>query len=429
MAPVRRPLSGVRVIDFTEYVAGPYGTMMLADLGAEVIKVEPLEGDHWRRQQPLAPYESRYFVAVNRGKRSIALDAFSEQGRALVDDLLRNADVVVLNYRQPTVDAMRLDYESVRAVKPDVVYCNITAFGTRGPYREEPGFDLLMQAMAGIMDFERKVDRGVPVGILTVAPADLAAGMFAAFSIASALFDRERTGEGKRIDLSLYAAALAIQYRVALSIDRYDAERRAQMLEAIAAVREQGLGYEATLEFRTGLGLQRATAHYYRVYQAKDGMVAVACLNNRQRRALRDELGIDDPAVDGGVFQGRESTADEHVALMEQFEATFREHTVDEWLGRLRGIDVPAVPVRLTEEIFADPQAQALGLFETYEHPALGSITQARSPLEIDGEPMSIPAPSPSLGGSAADILESLGYSDERIAGLVADGVLRQPGA
>jgi formyl-CoA transferase len=424
--PARRPLSGVRVVDFTEYVAGPYGTMMLADLGAEVIKVEPLEGDHWRRQQPLAPHESRYFVAVNRGKQSLSLDAFAAEGRAILDDLIRTADVVILNYRQPTVDALRLDYESVRAVKSEIVYCNITAFGTRGPYRDKPGFDLLMQAMTGIMDFERKVDRGVPVGILTVAPADLAAGMFAAFSVASALFDRERTGEGKRIDLSLFAAALAIQYRVALSIDRFDAERRSQMLEAIAAVREQGLGYPATLEFRAGLGLQRATAHYYRVYQARDGMVAVACLNNRQRRALRDEVGIDDPAVEGGVFQGREATAEEHVDLMERFEASFHERTVAEWTARLNEIDVPTVPVRLTEEIFDDPQAVALGIFESYEHPVLGRITQARSPVEYDGEPMSIPGPPPVLGGDTDAILGSLGYSPERVEALRNKGVVRE---
>ncbi|MCA9845009.1 MAG: CoA transferase [Dehalococcoidia bacterium] len=422
-----RPLTGVRVLDFTEYVAGPYGTMMLADLGAEVVKVEPLDGDHWRRQQPLAPLESRYFVAVNRGKRSLSLDIFSDAGRAVVDDLIREADVVIMNYRQPTVERLRLDYDSVRAVRPDVIYCNITAFGTRGPFKDRAGFDLLMQAMTGIMDFERKVDRGVPVGILTVAPADLSAGMFSAFAVASALYERERTGEGHRIDLSLYAAAMAIQYRVALSIDRYDAEDREAMLQAIDAVREQGLGYEATLDFRSGLGLQRATAHYYRAYQAKDGMVAVACLNNRQRRALRDELGIEDEAVEGGVFEGREMTGEEHSALMDTFEEKFLLRTVAEWLEIFERIDVPSVPVRLTEEIFTDPQAAALGLFQTIEHPALGPITSVRSPLEFDHEPMANPLPSPALGGDADSILADLGYSAERVAALREAGVLRAP--
>jgi crotonobetainyl-CoA:carnitine CoA-transferase CaiB-like acyl-CoA transferase len=426
---VSLPLAGVTVLDFTEYVAGPYGTMMLADLGAEVLKVEPLEGDHWRRQQPLKGRESRYYLAVNRGKKSIALDAHSEAGRAVIDDLIRQADVVVLNYRPPTVQQLRLDYESVAAIRPDVIYCSMNAFGNRGPYSDKPGFDLLIQAMAGIMDFERKVDRGVPIGITTVAPADLATGMFSAFAIASALYHRSRTGEGQRIDLSLFASALAIQYRVILSIEEYDREPRDQLLATLAAAREQGLSYEDTLEFRKGLGMQRAAALYYRVFETRDGMVAVACLNNRQRRGFRDLLGIEDSVVDGVAFSAFERSEEEHEALMSAFEGRMRQRTTAEWLAALDAADVPVVPVLLTEEVFDNEQALANGLIRQYDHPVLGPTLYARTPVEIDGQPAGSESPPPVFSADARHILYSLGYDDARIDSLADAGIVRLPGA
>ena len=422
------PLDGVTVIDFTEYVAGPYGTMMLADMGAEVIKVEPMEGDHWRRHQPVAPYESRYFFGVNRGKKSVAVDTETTEGRAVVDDLLRLADVVVINYRISAIERLRLDYESVKAVNPSVIYCSITAFGKAGPYSSRPGFDVLVQAMSGIMDFERKVDRGVPVGIMTFAPADLSSGMFAAFAVASALYRRAMTGEGECIDLSLFASALAIQYRPTLSLEAVDREPRENTLAAIEAARENGMSYEDILALRTGMGLQRAAALYYRVYRTADGLVCIACLNNRQRRRVRDELGMEDPAIDGTAFTPpTEIDAGAQEELIQAFEAAFLERTTEEWLKRFEELDVPAVPVVMTEEVFESEQVKANDRLHRMQHPELGEIVQAKSPIEMRNTEVGAPWPAPKFSAHAREVFSRAGYDAARLEALAARGVLRLP--
>lgn len=422
------PLGGVVVLDLTEYVAGPYGTMMLADMGADVLKVEPIEGDHWRRQQPVVGRESRYFVGVNRGKRSIAIDLERPEGRAVLDRMVPKADVVVVNHRAATLERLRLRYEDIAAMRRDVVYCTITAFGGQGPYAGRPGFDLLVQALTGMIDFERKVERGVPVGVTSFAPADLATGMYAAFAIASALYRRALTGEGQRIELSLFAAGLAIQYRPTLQLERYDREARERMLTAVAAARDHGRTYEEMLAFRTGLGLQRASAPYYRVYQTADSLIAVACLNNRQRRKLCEVVGIDDPAVQTDVFEvGAGVDPDEHEAKMRAFEAAFRQRTTATWLELLEAADVPAVPVLLTEEVFDHPQVTANDLFYHLEHPQLGPIRQPKPPVRMAPARVGAARPAPSFSADAREILAWAGYSPEEVERLGREGLVRLP--
>lgn len=422
-----RPLDGIVVVDLTEYVAGPYGTMMLADMGAEILKVEPFEGDHWRRQQPVAGRESRYFIGVNRGKKSIALRLDTPEGREIVHDLVRTADVVVVNYRPGLAEKFGVDYETLAALNPRLIYCAISAFGDSGPYSGRPGFDLLVQALTGMMDFERKLDRGVPVGVSTFAPADLSTGMFSAYAIVSALFQRERTGVGQRIDTSLFASALAIQYRPLLSIEGLDAENRAMLLNTVAAARDHHASYEDMLSFRTGMGLGRAVAKYYRVYQTADSLVCVACLNNRQRRNLRDALGVHDPLVDGAVYPNHQPlTAEEHEELMAAYEKAFLAKTTAEWLAIFESVDVPCVPVLLNEEVFDHPQATENGLIQILDHPVVGPIRQPVTPIRMSNAEVGEHTPAPVFSANEREILERLGYSDERIAALEAAGVVQR---
>lgn len=419
------PLEGVFVVDFTEYIAGPYGTMMLADMGARVLKVEPAGGDHWRRHQPLAPNESRFFLGVNRGKESIALRHETAEGQEIIRKLVGQADVVVVNYRPGVAEQFGVDYESLVKIRPNLIYASISAFGDQGPFAGRPGYDLLVQAMAGIMDFERKVDRGVPLGIGSMAPADLTTGMFVAYAIAAALYRRTVTGEGQKIDTNLFASAIAIQYRPTLSVEREDAAPRQETLGVLRAAKEAGATYEDILELRKGFGLQRAAALYYRVYQASDGMVAVACLNNRQRRSLRDALGMDDPAVDGDVFAAQAAVSfDEHEARLEQFETVFRGKTVAGWLETLEAADVPAVPFVLTEELQDNEQVLANDLIYRLEHPLLGEIRQPRPPIWMNNADVGRARIAPLLSAEAVTVLRDLGYSDKRVAELASDEIV-----
>ena len=422
------PLSGILVADFTEYVAGPYATMMLADMGAEVVKVEPWEGDHWRRQQPIAPHTSRYFLGVNRGKKSLCVRRETPEGRQIVEDLLSRADVVMVNYRPGLAETLGLDYHSVRKLRPDVVYCSITAFGTQGPLKDRPGFDLIVQAASGLMDYERRSERGVPVGVTSFAPGDLSTGMFSAFAVASALFQRQVTGEGQAIDTSLFASALAIQYRPMLQVEALDRGARELALTSLEAAREHGASYKDTLEFRAALGLSRPTTLYYRVYQSKDSLIAVACLNNRQRRGLCKAIGVDDSAVAGDIFQPpAEVDASEHEARVVEYEGRFRERTTDDWMAMLDAEGVPCVPVVMNEEVFDHPHVAAAGLVLDLEHSQLGIIRQPGSPVRMSGAETGMAAPAPLLGQHSAEILGRLGYDDARVASLRGAGVVRLP--
>ena len=228
-------LKGVRVLDFSEYIAGPFAGELLADLGADVIKVEPPMGDFWRHTTPVAPGESRGFMGVNKGKRGISLDLKHPSARAILERAVRSADVVLTNYRPGVAARLGVDYEALAAINPRIIYCENTAFGTRGPYSERAGFDLVSQAMTGIMAFEGA--GGLPHPIITTSPTDLAAGMFMAYAVAAALYQRELTGRGQRIETSLFAAGLAIQYRPMFSIERLDRTPRERLLATVARAR------------------------------------------------------------------------------------------------------------------------------------------------------------------------------------------------
>lgn len=428
MLGMNGPLSGTLVVDFTEYVAGPYATMMLADMGAEVVKVEPWEGDHWRRQQPIAPHTSRYFLGVNRGKKSLCLRLDSPDGRQAVHDLVAQSDVVIANYRPGLAETLGLDYESLRKLQPRLIYCSITAFGTEGPLSDRPGFDLIVQAATGLMDYERRTERGVPLGVTSFAPGDLSTGMFSAFAIVSALYQRAQTGVGQRIDASLFASALAIQYRPLLQLEAFDKEQRELALASLQAAREHGASYADTLEFRAALGLSRPTTLYYRVYQTRDSLIAVACLNNRQRRGLCSELGVEDEAVQGDIFQPPlEMDASAHEARVQEFERRFLTRTTGEWMAALDQAGVPCVPVVMNEEVFDLPHAAAAGLILDMEHPQLGQVRQPGSPVRMSAADTGNAMPAPLLGEHTVDVLRRLGYDDERIAGLLDSGVVRAP--
>ena len=419
------PLAGIRVVDFTEYIAGPYGTMMLADMGADVVKIERPQGDTWRHTAPLAPYESRGFLGVNRGKRSIALDLERAEGREIAQRLADGADVVVANYRPGVAERLGLDYETLSARNPSLIYCENTAFGREGPYSGRPGFDILSQAATGMILYENKIDHGVPTFISTMAVADLTTGMFMAFAIVSALYARAASGEGQRIETSLFASGLAAQYRPLLSVEEQDGPAREGFLQELAAARTNGLRFEEASKLRAQYIPWRGRNNYYRVYETKDGLIAVACLNNRLRRALRDALQVDDPTVEGMTYDWfSEEVRQAHRRIVASLESAFRDKSTEEWVKLLDAADVPCSPVHFPEELFDNPHVQANGLMLSLDHPVLGRLQMPACPIRMSATPAVDAAPPPTLGAHGPQVLQELGYDDADIRRLLDEGIL-----
>lgn len=418
-------LKGIRVLDFSEYIAGPYAGELLADLGAEVIKVEPPLGDFWRHTTPVAPAESRGFMGVNKGKRSISLDLKHPDTREVLERMVRSADVFLANYRPGVAARLGVDYETLSAINPRLIYCENTAFGKRGPYSERAGFDLVSQAMTGIMAFEGA--GGLPHPIITTSPTDLAAGIFMAYAVAAALYQRERSGRGQQIETSLFAAGIAIQYRPMFSIERIDRAPRERLLETVARARAAGKRVDGVLgeqSSRTDVVMRRNNP-YYRVFETKDSYIALACLNNRLRRAAARVLEVEDPRVEGDEFDIDLLGPDESMVLRELIAATFTNRTTDEWVELFDAAGVPCGPVRLTAELFDDPQVVADELLVELDHPIMGPVKMANSPLKMSGGETGSRLPSPALGQHTRELLGELGYTAGEIAALEASGAVR----
>jgi crotonobetainyl-CoA:carnitine CoA-transferase CaiB-like acyl-CoA transferase len=420
----RGVLSGVKVLDFSEYIAGPLAGEMLADMGASVIKVEPPHGDFWRHTAPVAPAESRGFMGVNKGKRSISLDLKNPASKEVLRRAVLASDVLLANYRPGVAKRLGADYETLSAINPRLIYCENTAFGSKGPYSARPGFDLVSQAMTGIMSFEGA--GGVPHPIITTSPTDLAAGMFMAYSVAAALYHRELTGKGQYIETSLFGAGIFVQYRPMFAIEKFDEAPRTQMLADIAQAKAGGRRPdEVTAERRARGDVLRRSNPYYKIYETADGYIALACLNNRLRRGAARVLGVEDPRVEGDEFNLDQLSTDDTLVLTELITAIFSGRPTDEWVALFDEAGVPCGPVKMTAELFDDPHVKAEGFLAEFDHPTLGKVVAANSPVRMSGGETGTRRSSPALGQHTREFLGELGFSDSEIAALEAAKVVR----
>ncbi len=420
------PLEGVKVLEFTEIIAGPFGGMLLGDMGADIIKVEPPWGEPWRFAQEFLPNESKTYISLNRNKRSLPLDLTRPQAREIVYELVPQMDVVIINSRPDVPYKLGIDYETLSARNPRLIYCENTAFGRRGPHSHRPGYDIIAQAMTGLMTSEAKVLDGVPQQIQSTAIADFATGLTIAWGICAALYNRERTGKGQKIETTLLGSALAVQTSRFLQVAAIDEEPRTKLLRELGELRENGRSYDDMLELvRRRIHALRVGNIYYRTYMAKDGPIAVGCLSNPLRKRLLGVLGLEDIRFEPGYDPFSERAQAFGEKLVAQAEAIVRRKTVGEWLELLDKAGVPAGPVRFVEELVDDEQVLANGLVVELEHSLAGAMKMVGPLLSMSETPLKPRSASPALGQHSDEILKSLGYSDDAIRRLKDEGITR----
>ena len=419
------PLQGIQVVEFSTMIATPTAGMLLADMGASVIKVEPPWGDLWRYAQAVLPTEGRPFMAYNRGKRSLTLNLARAEARHIVRRLTEQADVILANNRPDVAGRLGIDYETLSAINPAVIYCEGSAFGHHGPDAQRPGYDIIIQAMSGIATSEGKIANGVPQHIVASPLVDSACGLAQAWAVCGALFARERSadGRGQKLEASLLGAGLMMLGMRFVRIDALDGEPHAQTRSALDAMRAGGVPYPELLAVYEAQRFQAPGNIYYRFYQTADGMLVVGCLNDALRRKMLAATGLQDIRFDDGYDPLSPEAAEFGDRLMTEAEAVFRTGSNAHWLARLDAAGVPAGPVRFVEEMFDHPQVLQNNLAVDVAHPDLGTVRMAGPLVAFSDTPLQA-GDLPALGQHTDAVLTELGCSPETIAQYRTDGLI-----
>jgi crotonobetainyl-CoA:carnitine CoA-transferase CaiB-like acyl-CoA transferase len=428
------PLSGIRVLGFGSFIAGPMAGQILADMGADVIKIEPLEGEPWRHQSPLMPGESRVFLPLNRGVRSMCLDLRKPEAQAVLARIVKGADAAISNHRPDTAAKLKIDYESLSKANPRLVYVEITGYGHRGPRGDMPGFDLIMQGYSGAVASEGKItysqgqDGGLdpqPEVVWSSSYIDFSTAYAAAMAVAAGIVGRQGTGRGQKAETSLFVNALNMQCMRVVRLEGRPTPAQRWVAEELPRLKAQGKTYEDVQ--REYQRVVRAPIYrtYYRAYRTKDGALCLGTLAVPARLRLLEYFGMHDPRVQQPGFdesseEGRRVAA----AVQAEFERRFAEHTTEHWFRELRSRDIPCEPVRFIEEMPDDEQALANGYVIALDHPAGFTFTSPGPVIQFSGG-MPEMRPPPALGQHTRDVLAEAGYSKSEIESLIRSGAAR----
>ncbi len=393
-------LDGIRIIDLTRVLAGPYCTMMLGDLGADIIKIEmPGRGDDTRHWGPpfIDSGQSAYFLSANRNKRSLTLNLKSKKGQEILKSLIREGDVLVENFRTGTLAKWGLDYEALQAIRPGLIYCTITGYGYTGPYKDRPGYDFMVQAMGGFMSVTGSAD-GDPTRA-GVAIADMATGMFASNAILASLVARQQTGKGQRIDMSLLDSQVALMSYAASN-------------------------YLVSGERPGRYGNGHPNIVPYQEFQARDQQFAFAAGNDNQWGKFCTAVNHQSWITDARFVTNSDRLANREL-LIGMLNELFATRDAADWMALCNEIGLPAAPINSLDQVFENPQVKARELQIKAEHPPAGTIPLAASPLRVDPHPPQVHYAPPLLGEHTDELLQSmLGFDAEKIANLREEGVI-----
>ncbi len=420
------PLAGVKVLEFTQIIAGPFCGMHLADMGAHVTKFEPIEGEPWRLSVELVPKESRTYASLNRGKRGVAMDMTRPEAQQVIHTLVKDADVVIINYRPGVAEQLKIDYPTLSAINPNIIYCENTAFGRQGPLSRRGGYDIVVQALTGLMAGEAKLEGDVPAYVYP-AIADYATGIQMSNAICAALFAREKTGKGQRIDCTLMGTAIAMQTSQFTWIDAFDNEVIPPMLDEFKQARAEMKSFMEQVAVQKKYRPAAAGNVYYRVYQTRDGFLAMGALSMALRLKVLAATGLKDPRFkpDGSFEVNPEGWQERGPLFVKEAEALFRTKTTGEWMELFEKHGVPAGPLYFIEELFNHPQTLANGLQVELDHPLLGPLKMVGPAFQMSETPLEAAVPSPMLGEHNDEVLAEAGLTPEQVDQLRAAGVVR----
>jgi len=391
-------LANVRIIDLTRALAGPFGSMILGDLGAEIIKIEAVNTKRGFTGPTAYRGQDAYTMSINRSKKSITLDTRTEKGKEIFYNLVKISDVVLDNFRPGVLERLKMDYETLKKINPRIICCSISGFGSSGPYRDRPAYDVIIQALTGSMSITG--EEGRPPVRAGIAISDLGAGMFAAHGIMAALYAREHTGVGQKVETSLFESTLAL------------------------------LAYEASIYFVTGevpgpVGSGHRVLPVYRAFQTQDGYITVAAVGDKYPRLFK-AMGRED-LLKEPLFKGP-STLENKKPRNAVIQEVFLTKGTDEWMRLLIEADVPCGPVNTLDKALADPQVAATDMVASIEDGSGGQIKQTANPIKMSGTPLKLRTKysyPPVVGEHTEEVLSQLlGYSKEKIETLQQEKVI-----
>lgn len=419
------PLAGVKVLEFSQIIAGPFCGMHLADMGAEVTKFEPIAGEPWRLIVELVPKESRTYASLNRGKRGVAMDMARPEAQAVIHSLVKDADVVLINYRPGVAEALGIDWPTLSALNPRLIYCENTAFGKQGPLAKRGGYDIVVQALTGLMAGEAKLEGDVPAYVYP-AIGDYATGIQMSNAICAALYAREKNGKGQRIDCTLMGSAIAMQTSQFTWLEMFDNDVIPPMLDELKQARSEMKTFTEQVAVQKKYRPAAPGNIYYRVYQTLDGFIAMGALSMALRIKVLAATGLKDPRFqpDGSFVVAPEGWEVRGPELVKEAEALFRTKTTGEWGTLFEKHGVPAGPLYFIEELFDHPQTLANGLQVELEHPLLGTMKMVGPPFQMSETPLKAEVPSPMLGEHTDVVLGEAGLDEAKIAALREAGVV-----